>query len=904
MKRYFKTIAAAMLSVLAVAACQKENLGGAQDGREVDVNLTLTSPEIGTKAYGDGQTVNTVHVWVYQVAADGTMTYIVPAASGEAATPTQEVEMKNGTAKYSTRLVTGQKYTFVFWADYHKDGYTSPYTYNSDSKTITVDYANAAGNDEKRDAFYNVLKDVEITGAYSTDVKLYRPFAQINFGASDLAAAKNGKLDVQKAAVKLTKAATSLNLLSGTVAGEAEVTFAETDLAGGKLSVGGVDYDYLTMDYVLVGKDAKTLSDVTLSANSGAWTYTYSNVPLQGNYRTNIVGNLFTNPTTVSITVAPGFNEPGNNVEVKDVTSVSEANAAFANGATYVNVKEVSDSDSELVIVLPKTNVGVGLALPTIPSGKNLTIKYADDAAEGEKPASLKVNVANAENVTIIAPNTHVELNGVTLTNVTATTSGNTLVVGKDVTINTLKIEQGTAEIYGKVSSVVKGENAGAIFCYVDAKENAPANVDAICVKTAEGLTAYVNNQIAFESALNRADKVVLDADLELKAGVAVCNNTALDLNKHSITNVVDIWNVQEGEKVVALIDVDNCTLAITADGKGSIKAKENDCYTFNVRGSGKLVIGGGTYVGNVSVVQVQAGEVEVKGGNFSLAQKWPEVGNGSEYLINLIDDAHKDGTAKAIVSGGTFVDFDPENNLAEGKGTNFCASGYGTTRVVTTSYRNYKEYSVSKVKEVSDAESFISAINEGDIVRLTDDIKLKETAVLNSWYPVTIDMNGHKITNDSDLWNVEKGNWSLISVRKAVTLYIKGNGQFESKVIDGSSSEKGAYAIDTQNKGAKVVIADGTFVGVSHSIYSEKGVFFIEGGKYSISNENDPLGYVINCKNENYSSENAKMFVTGGEFKNFNPANNKAEGEGTNFTMDGYSVVKDSDWYKVVKAE
>ena len=47
MKRYFKTIAAATLSVLAVAACQKENLGGAQDGREVDVNLTLTSPAAG-----------------------------------------------------------------------------------------------------------------------------------------------------------------------------------------------------------------------------------------------------------------------------------------------------------------------------------------------------------------------------------------------------------------------------------------------------------------------------------------------------------------------------------------------------------------------------------------------------------------------------------------------------------------------------------------------------------------------------------------------------------------------------------------------------------------------------------------------------------------------------------------
>lgn len=54
MKRYFKTITAVVLAVLAVAACQKENLGEvAPDGREAEVKLTLTSPQIGTKSYAD-----------------------------------------------------------------------------------------------------------------------------------------------------------------------------------------------------------------------------------------------------------------------------------------------------------------------------------------------------------------------------------------------------------------------------------------------------------------------------------------------------------------------------------------------------------------------------------------------------------------------------------------------------------------------------------------------------------------------------------------------------------------------------------------------------------------------------------------------------------------------------------
>ena len=193
MKRYFKTIAAVVLAVLAVAACQKENLGEvAPDGREAEVKLTLTSPQIGTKSYADGQTVNKVFVHVYQQDADGNLKYIAPAGAGESATPSQVVDMTGGAAKYSTRLVTGQKYTFVFWAECRDAASPSPYTYDPETKTVTVSYAGVAGNDETRDAFCNVLKDVEITGAYSSDVKLYRPFAQLNFGVTneDYAAAK------------------------------------------------------------------------------------------------------------------------------------------------------------------------------------------------------------------------------------------------------------------------------------------------------------------------------------------------------------------------------------------------------------------------------------------------------------------------------------------------------------------------------------------------------------------------------------------------------------------------------------------------------------------------------------------------------------------------------------------
>lgn len=903
MKRYFKTITAVVLAVLAVAACQKENLGEvAPDGREAEVKLTLTSPQIGTKSYADGQTVNKVFVHVYQQDAAGNLKYIAPAAAGESATPSQVVDMTDGAAKYSTRLVTGQKYTFVFWAQADN----APYTYDTDAKTITVNYASAAGNDESRDAFYNVLPNVKIEGAYTASVQLSRPFAQLNFGAADYEEAKAAGLTVTDATVKLTHAATSLNLLKGTTAGDETVTFASAALPADPnaiLTAGGKNYKYVAMDYVLVGKAARTLSDVTLTltatgTQSATPEYSWSNVPLQGNYRTNIVGNLFTSPAEVNITVDPAFDTPDYDVVV-GAANLAAANEAFAKGATAVTVEEIVSDDPD-VIVLPKTSEGVTITLPQAPDNKSITIKYDDTAAAGEKPQTLKVTAKNAASITIVAPDTHVEVNGVTVGTLTATTSGSTLVVGKDVKITTLNIAQGAAEIYGNVSKVVKGENAGAIFCYVNDKKDAPANVDAVCVETAEGLTAYVNNQIAFESALNRADKVVLEADMELNASVVVSHDTELNLNKHVVSNVVDIW---VDDVVVSLITVDNCTFSVVGTNSGKVIAKKDDCYTFNVKGNGKLIIDGGTYVGNISVIQVQEGTVEVKGGKFSLAQKWPTVGNGSEYLINLIDKAGKDGSAKAIVSGGDFIDFDPGNNLAEGKGTNFCAEGYASTRTILSMSSDVKEYTVKKVTEVSDASSLIKAAKDGEsYIRLMSNIEVDRTVIVDSkWSYVTLDLNGHKITNSKSIWNDAKGDWSILSMRSVSGyLIVKGNGIIEAK--EESDDSKDAYAIDVQSESAKVLLVDGEFVGRTHSVYSFAGDVYIEGGKYSNTNK-EKHDYVINCYNDNYK-KTANIIVKGGEFANFNPDDCRAEGEHTSFLASGYKSEKDGDCYKVVKAE
>ena len=82
------------------------------------------------------------------------------------------------------------------------------------------------------------------------------------------------------------------------------------------------------------------------------------------------------------------------------------------------------------------------------------------------------------------------------------------------------------------------------------------------------------------------------------------------------------------------------------------------------------LTNGGGT------AVQVQEGTLVINGGTFA-CEPYSNPTYGYNFLINCVDNAYKNGTAKVIINGGTFVNFDPSNCTAEGAHTNFVADGY-----------------------------------------------------------------------------------------------------------------------------------------------------------------------------------------------------------------------------------
>lgn len=163
---------------------------------------------------------------------------------------------------------------------------------------------------------------------------------------------------------------------------------------------------------------------------------------------------------------------------------------------------------------------------------------------------------------------------------------------------------------------------------------------------------------------------ITLLTDVEQNSQLTIGKSITLDLNGKTIKNTVDIW----GDNTNAILSIANGA-KVTITGNGTMDAKENDCYTVNVK-KGDLTIENGTFYGNVSVVQVQEGALSVKGGTFDLHQKWE---GSSKYLFNCIDDAYAKGSANVAISGGTFVGFDPSAS-PEGEGTSYLAPGYAPT--------------------------------------------------------------------------------------------------------------------------------------------------------------------------------------------------------------------------------
>ena len=333
-----KYLAAAALTLFAVS-CNKEQVTEVPDGQVVDVTFTAALPgEMATKTLGDGQTAKTLYVSVYENDAD--KTHLVGLDKTAAFT-----DLKTQ-VKFS--LVKGKTYNFVFWAQ--ADG--APYDV-TDLKNIKVKNYTTDANDERRDAFYATRKELKVNGALTETIKLYRPFAQVNFATADYADAMKAGFNPAVSSFTASEAATTFDTFAEEGKDKVEVALTETEIPADVLkTLDGKTYTRLAMNYLIpVGKQGESHNiDVaaTFKANNGEEVKVSApNAPVQNNYRTNILGNLLTSQVIFNVEIVPIFNEPDNDIDlVEDVESLK---ALVATGGS---AKLVDDIEIDYPLVL------------------------------------------------------------------------------------------------------------------------------------------------------------------------------------------------------------------------------------------------------------------------------------------------------------------------------------------------------------------------------------------------------------------------------------------------------------------------------------------------------------------------------------------------------------------------
>ena len=438
---------------------------------------------------------------------------------------------------------------------------------------------------------------------------------------------------------------------------------------------------------------------------------------------------------------------------------------------------------------------------------------------------------------------------------------------------------------------------------------------------------AYVATAEDLVAALNGGSSVVLEQNLVVSSEMHIVipegKTVTLNLNGKTISNTEDIWS--EAKKEYQMLNVDGAgTLVLT--GKGKIDAKENDCYCINVRGGAHLIIENGTYVGNVSAIQVDEGVCEIKGGTFDLKQLWK---GDYTYMLNCIDANYKNGKAKFIVTGGTFVGFNPADNKAEGAGTNFVADGYGAIR---TTYQGKEAWKVVKLTEVTSLEDIKKAkagsnlgvnslitmtnpmmsykkglnlfLNEGGEIALdntTTDLDFNQTIFVGT--TLNVYGNGGKVT--APAYTTSSNGASAFLVQGG-TLNIYGNGTYEGgsgsaanyavRITNGTANIYGGYfhsGLDKDGKSGEVI-----YLYAAWQKYAKCNIY---GGVFECEGD---ASFLINIYDKTRARCTVKIY--GGIFVGFDPGNNNAEGEGTSFLADGYKSIKTTyngkEAYQVVK--
>lgn len=482
--------------------------------------------------------------------------------------------------------------------------------------------------------------------------------------------------------------------------------------------------------------------------------------------------------------------------------------------------------------------------------------------------ASDKVTLTKdyAEDITIPAGKTiTLDLNGKTLTNA----SGNTITVEKEASLTIQgkgtvdNVTNGKTTVYNKGTVVLKGGT------YKRSKE--------------DGVDADNAGTNTFYTVLNHGQ-------MTINGGVTIENSghhSSMLENGYYNGYAESLDGVQNPEMVINSGTFDGGLNTVKNDDNATLTINDGNFSNYTqaaFQNHHVATINGGTFnAENVDAV-INCGNAGCTSTNEEHGKHFTQITGG------IFNGGVKRSVGNIEITGGAFT-ADVSAYVAEGyKSVELNGKNIVVVDTADTEVAELNDYKFTTVQNAVDAAA------DGNTVTLLRDIDLADTVTVAN-KTITLDMAGKTIFNTKDLWDSKPNAWSLMSVRENGNLTITGNGMLKAKADD-------CYALDTQEETAKLTVENGTVIGNISAIYVHPGQVTIKGGNYSIqqlnnNNVQDGYGLTINCYDADYKDRTAKVTITGGYFAHFNPANNKAEGAGTNFVADGYiSVTSDKSGY------
>ena len=461
------------------------------------------------------------------------------------------------------------------------------------------------------------------------------------------------------------------------------------------------------------GTPVSNAEELTTALQNGDSVYLTQNINLNAADLIDLTGNIDGNGNTITIPdttsasgVAAALQLEGASIRnaIIDVSNaaatsvISRTNIARYNEDVFSILIQGNGTTLENVRIITGGKAGINIHSASNVTLRNVTI---DDCAKAP------VNISSSSNVVIdgITANGSswygrdnvIQVNGVggtpnhTASSIRFISTGNIDKVWVEAVENT----------YNETAGITDSDFEATSQTSISGLDNWDIRFSNQPSKNTKGWTYYAPNEDATTFVLNdeatdseadliamitavdgssnerKYDVIQLTKDITVTDQIAVSCKIILDLNGKTLSNTDSIWN--EAARKWAIFSVqDDGDLTITGDGK--IDTLDNDIYAVAVQDEeSHLVIESGEFIGNIHSVYVRLGSAEIKGGRYSVVQKFSEE-KPYEYVLNAYDANYKAGTANIVVTGGTFEKFNPSDNVAEGEDTNFVAPGYTTT--------------------------------------------------------------------------------------------------------------------------------------------------------------------------------------------------------------------------------